>query len=122
MQQIVKLLVNNEVLLEYHRDVPLPDLQRRYLEDMDQRMDAGIFLDKHFIEKPDQKQKAEFVSLMLLKFIDEDRHNDASAMFTYLVNRLGELKQFKVMGEKGQYKFEWVFDKDHSDYQPIRFH
>ncbi len=122
MDNIIKLVVNNEVVLEYDKNVALPEGQKAYLEDMDKRMDKGIFLADRFIAQPDQTQRAQFVTLMMLKFLDEDKDNDAIAMFTYLVNRLTDLKQVKARGEKGKYQFELVYDKDFSDYQPIQFH
>lgn len=120
--KLVKLVINDESVLEYDRGIELPENQLKYLDDMDKRMTNGFVLADQFIAQPDKTQKAQFVALNLLTQIDNKDSNDAVAMFTYIVNRLENLKQLKAKGEKGQYQFEFVFDNDFSSWDKISFH
>ena len=121
MQNLIKLVVNDNEVLQYDKNVKLPDNQNTYLQMMDKKMDQGILLAKQSIKQPDQLQKAQFVALNMLAFLDNSEEQQAIAMFSYLVNYLDELKQVKVLGESGSYKIEFVFYKDLSNWDTIKF-
>jgi hypothetical protein len=121
MQNLIKLVINNNEILEYDRNVKLPENQNEYLQMMDKKMEQGIILDNYRISPPDQLQKAQFVALNLLSLLDKNEEQEAIAMFSYLVNYLNELKQVKVLGEPGSYKIEFVFYKDLSQWDTINF-
>ncbi|MFK5984289.1 MAG: hypothetical protein QM479_02520 [Pseudomonadota bacterium] len=122
MENLVKLLINNNEVLQYDKSINLPDNQSKYLNMMDKKMEQGISLGEQFINKPDQLQKAQFVTFNMLALLDKNEEHEAIAMFTYLVNYLNELKQVKVIGETGKYKIEFVFYKDQSNWQTVQFH
>jgi len=122
MQNLIKLVINDNEVLEYDKNVNLPDNQKNYLQMMDKKMEQGITLGNQFINQPEQLQKAQFVALNMLSLLDNNEDQEAIAMFTYLVNTLNELKQVKVMGEPGSYKVEFVFYKDLSNWDTIKFH
>ena len=119
---MIKLVINNNEVLQYDQNINLPDNQHKYLQMMDKKMDQGIVLGDKSINQPDQLQKAQFVALNMLSELDKNNEQQAIAMFTYLVNQLKKLKQVKVMGEPGKYKVEFVFYKDLSNWDTIKFH
>lgn len=105
--------LNNSALLEFDRRKPVPGLQRRYLETMDQRMDQGIELEGQFIAKPDLLQRTYFVSETLYNALFDNNDTLAIAMCTWLAKRIPELKQLKAIGEDIEnIKIELVFDRD----------
>jgi len=122
MQNLIKLVINDNEVLEYDKNINLPDNQKNYLQMMDKKMEQGITLGSQFINQPEQLQKAQFVALNMLSLLDNNEDQEAIAMFTYLVNTLNGLKQVKVMGEPGSYKVEFVFYKDLSNWDTIKFH
>jgi len=122
MQNLIKLVINDNEVLEYDKNINLPDNQKNYLQMMDKKMEQGITLGNQFINQPEQLQKAQFVALNMLSLLDNNEDQEAIAMFTYLVNTLNGLKQVKVMGEPGSYKVEFVFYKDLSNWDTIKFH
>ncbi|MFK5894028.1 MAG: hypothetical protein QM504_12475 [Pseudomonadota bacterium] len=122
MQNLIKLVINDNDVLQYDRSVNLPDNQNQYLQMMDKKMEQGVTLGNESIKQPNQLQKAQFVALNMLYQLDQNNDQEAIAMFTYLVNQLQKLKQVKVIGEPNKYKVEFVFYKDLSNWETIQFH
>jgi hypothetical protein len=123
---IVKLTVNNTDVLQYDRSIKLPANQLNYLAMMDKKMDEGIRLGNEDIKQPEQVQKAQFVALNMLSFLDNDQQQDAIAMFSYIVHFLDKIKQVKVINDASkvdkQYNIEFVFYKDLSNWEEVKFH
>jgi len=121
MQNLIKLVINDNEVLQYDKNVKLPDNQNEYLKNMDIKMDQGIILGNQNVTQPEQLQKAQFVTLNMLSFLDNNQEQEAIAMFSYLVNYMSELKQVKVLGKPGNYKIEFVLYKDFSQWDTIKF-
>jgi hypothetical protein len=123
---MVKLLVNNNDILQYDRSIKLPENQLNYLTMMDKKMDEGIYLGSVEIKQPEQIQKAQFAALNLLNFLDNDQQQDAIAMFSYIVHYLDKIKQVKVIDDaslgSNRYNIEFVFYKDLSNWEAVKFH
>ena len=98
MSNIMAVLLNGIAQLEYDRDKLLPPHQELYLEKMDKQMDAGITVGGTNISNPDQTQRAQFVAANLAHAILNDEESVASALCSYLANRLPDLKQVKTPG------------------------
>lgn len=121
MSKLVKVLVNDEVVLEYNRDIPLPEQQHAYLDNMDIMMAKGIELGGDKVSQPDLTQKAQFVALNMLSHLKQNDDAAAIAMFSYIVNRLPELKQIKAKYIENKVGVEFVFDRDHTNWQKVEF-
>lgn len=52
MDDMLAVVVNGELVLQYDRAKPLPGRQRDYLDGMDERMDRGIELNDVRIDAP----------------------------------------------------------------------
>jgi len=119
MTELVKLLVNGEAVLEYNKKIELTENQQAYIDDMDQIMDKGIELGGESIAKPELMQKSQFVAFTLMGYLKVKNDESAIAMFSYLVNRLPELKQVEAKYERSVLGIEFIFDQDHLNWQKI---
>ena len=108
---VLVVLVNGEVQLEYDRSKALPESQLRYLDRMDQQMDAGLRLGADWVEHPDTQQRAKFVAMHLVEALQQDNEASIAASCAYLANRLPDLKQVKAKLLGVGVSMELVFDK-----------
>ncbi len=106
------VIVNDISILEFDRSKPLPSHQRRYLDQMDITMDAGIKLGKDDIENPNTLQRAQYIANSLVNALFEENYDLGIAMCTYLAKRIPDLLQIKAIGEKGETSIELVFDRN----------
>ncbi|RKZ93916.1 MAG: hypothetical protein DRQ43_07580 [Gammaproteobacteria bacterium] len=125
MSDKVGFLLDGQEVLTYDRTQALPAKQREYLDIIDTQMDDGFVLSDKKIEHPNLQQKTQFIALNLVTALSKSDDNTAIIMFTYLVNRMPELKQAKAKtksSESGQQiGVEFVFDEVKSDGQKIEF-
>ncbi len=105
------VIINDISILEFDRNKPLPGHQRRYLDQMDITMDAGIKLGKDNIENPNTLQRTQYVANSLVNALFEENYDLGIAMCTYLAKRIPDLLQVKAIGEKGDTSIELVFDR-----------
>lgn len=126
MSEKVGFLMDGQEVLTYDRSVALPHKQQVYLDDMDKKMAAGFELSGDIITNPDQQQKAQFVALNLVNALQQEDDQMAIILFTYLVNRLSDLKQVKAkiqdMGSGQKIGVEFIFDEVKPQGQKIEFH
>ncbi|MCW8931444.1 MAG: hypothetical protein OQL19_14530 [Gammaproteobacteria bacterium] len=125
MSEKVGFILDGEEVLTYDRLQSLPDKQREYLDMIDEQMDDGFVLSDKKIEKPNLQQKTQFVALNLVSALSKNDDNTAIMMFTYLVNRMPELKQAKAktktLDSGQQVGVEFVFDEVKAEGQKIEF-
>ena len=121
MSSKLAVVLNGTLQLEYHRDKPLPEVQRLYLDRMDQIMDNGIELGGIQIAAPDQLQRAQFVASGLIQSLHDDNESLAAASCAYLATRIPELRQVKASEANDQRSIDLVFDKDYVPEQTIKF-
>lgn len=121
MSSKLAVVLNGTLQLEYHRDKPLPEAQRQFLDRMDQTMDKGIELGGIQIAAPDQLQRAQFVANGLIQSLHDDNESLAAASCAYLATRIPELRQVKASEVNKQRSIDLVFDKDYVPEQTIKF-
>ncbi len=125
MSEKVAFLLEGQEVLTYDRSQVLPDKQREYLDLIDTQMDEGFVLSDQKIDHPNLQQKTQFVALNLVAALTKDEDQTAIIMFTYLVNRMPELKQAKAKTKETdsgqQVGVEFVFDEVKPDGQKIEF-
>ena len=126
MSDKVGFLLDGQEVLTYDRSQALPDKQREYLDVLDKQMDEGFILSDEKINKPNLQQKTQFIALNLVNTLLKEDDNTAIIMFTYLVNRMPDLKQARAKtkdSDSGQkVGVEFVFDEIKSEGQKIEFH
>ena len=129
MSNYLAVLLNGVAQLEYNRDQELPPHQELYLEKMDKQMDDGIHVGESMITNPDKNQRAQFVAGNLAHAILSDQESAASALCSYLANRLPDLKQVKITHQSGdgssndnkELSIELVFDEEYQKQIPVQF-
>ena len=96
------VMVNNETVLEYDKEGRLPGHQRRFLEKMDQDMDAGFMLGDERISNPDEQQRAQYVAQGLLHGMQSENHELVASTCAWLSTRQPELNtiRFDIDGEE----------------------
>lgn len=93
------VIFNGNPVLEFDRSKPVPGQQRRYLDNMDARMDDGIQLGEDFIKSPNILQRSQFVANSLVNSLLTKNDTLAVAMCTYLAKRMPDLQQIQCKGE-----------------------
>lgn len=121
MSNILTVLIENQSVIEYDRNVHLPANQLEYLDKMDKQMDGGFSVGEDWIAQPDPVQRAEFVSATLLQAIKDDNEALISASTAYLANRFPELKQVKSSEVNGKTNIRLVFDEEAGDQVAVSF-
>ena len=118
---MMAVFLNGIAQLEYDRDKLMPDHQAAYLDKMDTRMDAGIFLDGETIMNPDQNQRTRFAAANLASALQSADESVAAAMCSYLAIRLPELKQVKIDDNEGEITIELIFDEEYRKQVAVEF-
>lgn len=119
------IVINGEKVIDHDRNKRLTGLQRRFLDEMDQKMGQGIQLGKDHINTPNALQRAQFVANTLIDALNNDNEALAAACCSYLARRLPELQQVKAKTESdGSTMIELVFDRSYEQAaaeQPVNF-
>lgn len=115
------VLVNDQLTLQYNREVLLPEQQAAYLNRLDNKFDQGIELDSEKIDDPTLEQRARFMALSMMEGIMYQEDSKASASLAWLATRMPDLKQVLAqVGDTGT-QFELVFDKEYQPHQVVDF-
>jgi hypothetical protein len=121
MSDMMAILLNGIAQLEYHRERPLNDFQRLYLEKMDSKMQAGIELGETLVATPDENQRLQFVAANLYHALMRKDEAMCSALCSYLAERQVQLKQVLFDDRTGEVSIELVFDRDYGKQVPVTF-
>lgn len=121
VNQKLVVVIDGQSMLEYDRSRPLPGLQRRFLDQMDQEMDQGITLGGSKLAQPDLASRAQFVALNLIQAVQDQEEQKAAAMCSYLANRLPDLKQVVAVVQDGEVAIDLVFDRAYVPESKVEF-
>ena len=121
MNNQMAVFLNGIAQLEYDRNKLLPDHQAAYLDKMDTKMDAGIFLDGETIANPDLNQRTRFAAANLASALKNEDASMAAAMCSYLAIRMPELKQVKIEDNAGEISIELIFDEEYRKQVAVDF-
>ena len=102
--------MDGEELLTYDRSQSLPLQQKDYLDNMDKKLSRGFVLVDQAIEQPDFQQKTQFVALNCVNALLKGDDKVAIIMFTYLVDRMPDLKQVNSRTKDKNYNEENNFN------------
>ncbi len=121
MSNILTVMIENQSVIEYDRNIPLPAKQQEYLDKMDAQMDGGFAVGEDWVAQPDPIQRAEFVSATLFQALKDNNEGLISASTAYLANRFPELKQVKSSETAGKTNIRLVFDEEAGDQVAVAF-
>lgn len=102
------IMVNNELVFEFDKEMTFKDQQLAFLDRMDKDMDSGIKIQGELLPKPDKQQRARFVVMNLIKALQQDNEAVITASCAYLVNRLPALSAVHVNDAADEIKIELV--------------
>jgi hypothetical protein len=108
---MLHIIINDTVLLEYDRNKPIPEEQHKHLDRMDIKMKGGILLGRDKIENPNTLQRAQYIANSLISALFEEDYNLGIALCTYLAQRIPDLQQVKAAGERSEISVEFIFDR-----------
>jgi len=118
---VLVAVVKGEPVVEYDRDVTLPENQLEYLQKMDSKMDQGIPLGQGNVFAPDLEQKSQFVASQLFMAIETENEQLIAASMAYLATRLPELKQVSTKEKDGEQQISLIYDREFTPPQTINF-
>ncbi|HFD87179.1 MAG TPA: hypothetical protein ENJ35_05845, partial [Gammaproteobacteria bacterium] len=109
------IVINGEKVVEHDRNKRLTGIQRRFLDEMDQKMDSeGIEMGNEKFDSPNAVQKAQYIANTLINALQNENESLAAACSSYLARRLPDLQQVKAKSEKnGATMIELVFDRSY---------
>jgi len=111
MNHKLTVYINNEAVIEYDRNKPLPGKQRQYLDKMDTDMEQGFQLGDERIETPDNKDKAKYVAMTLIQSIEADNEPMIVATCAYLATREASLTEVRAVAEGENMMMDLVYDQ-----------
>ena len=94
------IFINDQVAYECDREMNLEPEQLKFLDKMDNDMDRGVKIQGKQFSRPDDKQRAIFVAMNLIKALQQD--NDAAKYVScaYLVKRLPGLVEVRASDQE----------------------
>lgn len=96
--------VNNQKVYEC-LETRFPARLRRHLDEIDLKLEQGIQLGENWVELPDDFQKQQYISMLLLNALDQQDAGLISVMSAYLVTRYSELCEIRAVQSGEFYSF-----------------
>jgi len=118
---MLAVVVNDQLMLEYNREVALDEKKQKYIDSLDTKFDQGIELEGEALSNPTLQQRAQFISLSLMEGLMYKDDKMASASLAWLALRLPDLKQVVAQVDHDGTKFELVFDREYKPHVDVEF-
>ncbi len=125
MEKPLAIVIDNQKIYEYDRSKRLPGLQRRYLDELDTRMQKeGVPFGNELIPNPNAMQRAQYMANTLINALFDHNEQLIAATSAYLGTRVEGLKQVKAARTDKGMVIELVFDRyfeEAAQEQPVHF-
>jgi hypothetical protein len=105
------VLVNDEIVFEFDRNLTFEEQQLDFLDKMDGDMESGIKIHGELVADPDSQQRATFIAMNLIKALQQDNEAAISASCAYLVNRFPGLIEVHANDHGNAVKIELIEEK-----------
>lgn len=115
------VVLNGQSVIEYDRNVKLPDHQSQFLDKMDMDMAEGLEMNGRSSPNPDLGIRAQYIAMNLVQAINDDNESVISAMCAYLATRLPDLKKVKADGQGENISIDLVFNEDDNNNVAVQF-
>ena len=102
------LFINDQVAYECDRDMVLAQEQLKFLDKMDSDMDRGVKIQGELITNPDEKQRATFVIMSLIRALQQDNDAATYSSCAYLVKRLPNVLEIRASDQENTIDIELV--------------
>lgn len=104
----LSVFINDQLAFEYDRSTVLDDRQLEFLDRMDRNMDRGFSIHGELITEPDSKQKASFVTMNLLKALQQEDNGKIAVLCAYINSRLPHVVEVHARDQDGHIDIEFV--------------
>lgn len=104
--------INDEIAYECDRQTTLDTSQLGFLDKMDSDMNRGFKINGQLCSEPDLKQRARFVTMNLLKALQQDNQSVIAASCAYLTQRLPALVEIHIKRQQNN-PIEIEFVEEH---------
>ncbi|MFV2059427.1 MAG: hypothetical protein ACC653_02015 [Gammaproteobacteria bacterium] len=111
MKDLLVVILDGKIIIEYKRNQRLPGLQRRFLDKMDNDMDDGINIDGNRIPNANKSQRLQYVSNHLVNAILDGHDNRIQPACAYLAKASPDLAQIKIDTKSSEHQFNLIFDE-----------
>ena len=100
----ITLFINDESVFDFDKDITLDEGQLSFLDRMDVDMDKGIKIHGELIVAPDAEQRASFVTMNLIKALQQDNDAVMSSSCAYLMHRFPAINEVHVNDDENRLK------------------
>ena len=90
-----KLVLNNEIIYEYSQ-VTHPARLRRFFDEIERDLSAGINLVGEAIESPTDLQKFQYISMMLFDALEKNNQNLVEVLSAFISTRCNEIDEINI--------------------------
>lgn len=105
---VISVLVNNEPVYEFSRDIILEKNQLAFLDKMDSDMTKGFKIQGKLIQQPDATQCATFVAMNLIKALQQGNESVINSSCAYLITRKPALIEVRADDFEKSVKVELI--------------
>lgn len=105
---VITVLVNNEPVYEFDREITLQENQLAFLDKMDSDMGKGLKIKGELIQQPDELQRATFVAMNLIKALKQDNESVINSSCAYLISRKPTLIEVRANDHESSVKIELI--------------
>lgn len=98
------LFINDQSVFDFDKGITLEEGQLNFLDRMDVDMDKGIKIQGELIVAPGTEQRASFVTMNLIKALQQDNDAVKSSSCAYLMHRFPAINEIHVNDDENRLK------------------
>ena len=102
------IFANDQISYEYDKETIIDEQRLAFFDKMDSDMDRGIKIQGELITNPDNRQRATFVAMNLIRALKQNNEAIISASCAYLVHRLPALSEVRARDQGSTVNIELV--------------
>ncbi len=108
MSKYLTVVINDQPVFEYDREINLEDGQLEFLDKMDSDMNHGIKMSGELFEHPDMEHRTKFVVMNLIRALQQEDTTKISALCAYLTHRRPDVIEVRANDQGGSVVIDLV--------------
>ena len=104
----LSIYINDELVYEYDRSTALSEAQLAFLDRMDADMARGIRVAGEMIAEPDERQRATFITLNMIRAMQQEDEAKIAVSCAYLSQRLPHVVEAHARDQESGIAVEFV--------------
>jgi hypothetical protein len=105
------IVINDQPVYEYDKNSTLNGRQLEFLDSMDGDMARGLRVHGELIDKPDTRQRANFVAMNLIRALLQEDDAKIQVSCAYLASRLPDIDELHARDEGGKVSIDMIENK-----------